>query len=304
MWEYNTLEVLQDFTREPINMRTVHMFMEHFELTMYSAPACLRSASNLALVYGESEYSFNSDDLMWLACADTVALCGGEGRNLLFIGLNVDDDEYYVTSAAIIKIFNIVFPGNNQYIFKIGTSLAFGCKRDFKNRISNNFCVTQLFEHAHLKECVYFLEEALLSTEESLPDVVMQYSPQEKMPDQKTKRKNEASLDYLRILREINSIYGIDTTKEYTRYIESFAQAQNNKLTYSDTCAILHYVGEQKTVSSYDILEDAIEQEEKSHNDIHNRIVIPPVLGNDTLSFSPEAYEDAELLLKEMLRNG
>lgn len=304
MWEYNTLEMLQDFVREPLSMRTVRMFMEHFELNMYELPLCLRNASNLALVYGETDYAFTSDDLMWLSCVDNVALCRGEERNLFFVDLSVDPEEYYITSAAAIKIFNIVFPGNNQYIFKTGKALASGCKRNFSSNIANNFCVTQLFTFDELKEYVYFFEEALLSDEEALPYLVMQYSPQERLPEKVSNKQREASLDYMRFLRELNAVYGVDTSKEYARYVESFTQAQSETVTYSDVCAILHFVGESKDTSSYDVLEDALEQMADSSANNRTRTVIEYIIDNDMTDFSPEAFEDAELMLKEMLRNG
>ena len=301
MWEYNTLEMLQDFVREPISMRTVRMFREHFELNMYELPLCLRNASNLALVYGDTDYAFTSDDLMWLSCVDNVALCRGEERNLFFVDLSVDPEEYYITSAAAIKIFNSVFPGNNQYIFKAGNALASGCKRDFFSNTPNNFCVTQLFTFDDLKEYVYFFEEALLSDEEALPYLVMQYSPQERLPEKVSNKQREASLDYMRFLRELNAVYGVDTSKEYARYIESFTQAQSETATYSDVCAILHYVGESKDTSSYDVLEDALEQMTESSSNNRTRTVIEYILDNDATDFSPEAFEDAEKMLKEML---
>ena len=301
MWEYNTLEMLQDFVREPLSMYTVRMFMEHFELNMYELPLCLRNASNLALVYGDTDYAFTSDDLMWLSCVDSVALCRGEERNLFFVDLSVDPEEYYITSAAAIKIFNSVFPGNNQYIFKAGKALASGCKRDFFSNIPNNFCVTQLFTFDALKEYVYFFEEALLSDEEALPYLVMQYSPQERLPEKVSNKQREASLDYMRFLRELNAVYGVDTSKEYARYVESFTQAQSEMATYSDVCAILHYVGESKDTSSYDVLEDALEQMADSSSNNRTRTVIEYILDNDATDFSPEAFEDAEKMLKEML---
>lgn len=301
MWEYNTLEMLQDFVREPLCMRTVRMFTEHFELNMYELPLCLRNASNLALVYGDTDYAFTSDDLMWLSCVDNVALCRGEERNLFFVDLSVDPEEYYITSAAAIKIFNIVFPGNNQYIFKAGNALASGCKRDFFNKIVNNFCVTQLFTFDELKEYVYFFEEALLSDEEALPYLVMQYSPQERLPEKVSNKQREASLDYMRFLRELSAVYGVDTSKEYARYVASFTQEQSEMVTYSDVCAILHYVGESKDTSSYDVLEDALEQMADSSSNNRTRTVIEYIIDNDMTDFSPEAFEDAEKMLKEML---
>lgn len=232
-----------------------------------------------------------------------MALCRGEERNLFFVDLSVDPEEYYITSAAVIKIFNSVFPGNNQYIFKAGKALASGCKRDFFSNIPNNFCVTQLFTFDALKEYVYFFEEALLSDEEALPYLVMQYSPQERLPEKVSNKQREASLDYMRFLRELNAVYGVDTSKEYARYIESFTQAQSEMATYSDVCAILHYVGESKDTSSYDVLEDALEQMTESSSNNRTRTVIEYILDNDATDFSPEAFENAELMLKEMLRN-
>lgn len=302
MWEYDTLEILQDFAREQMSKRTIQMLMDHLELSMYSCPDRLRSASNLAMIYGDSDYGFTSDELMWLYCADNVALCKGEGSNLLFINLNVDPEEYYITSAAIIKIYNIVFPSNNQYIFKVGTALAFGCKRTFEDHEKNNFCVTQLFPIEHLEECVYFLEEALLSDEDDLPYIVMQYSPQEMRPGKNEVQQNEASSDYLCFLHEMNSIYGVDVSKEYVRYLESFARLKDCQITYSDVCTILHLIGEDTAISTYDILDDALYQEglalgsdaslDNPTNDDENR----------PLEFSQDVLMDAEQLLKEMLK--
>lgn len=302
MWEYNTLEMLQDFVREPLSMYTVRMFMEHFELNMYELPLCLRNASNLALVYGDTDYAFTSDDLMWLFCVDNVALCRGEERNLFFVDLSVDPEEYYITSAAAIKIFNVVFPGNNQYIFKAGKALASGCKRDFLSNIANNFCVTQLFTFDELKEYVYFFEEALLSDEEALPYLVMQYSPQERLPEKVSNKQREASLDYMRFLRELNTVYGVDTSKEYARYVESFTQLQDTNFSYTDVCTILHFVGEQGEMSSYDILADAMDQEYLVLKPMES---FNPVSTEETdflLQYSEDAFMDAEQLLNEMLK--
>lgn len=301
MWEYNTLEMLQDFVREPLSMYTVRMFMEHFELNMYELPLCLRNASNLALVYGDTDYAFTSDDLMWLSCVDSVALCRGEERNLFFVDLSVDPEEYYITSAAAIKIFNIVFPGNNQYIFKAGKALASGCKRDFFSNIANNFCVTQLFTFDELKEYVYFFEEALLSNEEALPYLVMQYSPQERLPEKVSNKQREASLDYMRFLRELNAVYGVDTSREYARYVESFTQAQNNEITYTDACTILCFVAERDDVSSYDILDDALEQDKATYSWHEQPEPVSSFDDEDLLGYSEDAFLDAEKLLAELI---
>ena len=301
MWEYDTLELLQDFVREPLSIRTIRMFMDHFELNIYELPIYLRSATNLALVCSDTDYAITSEDLMWLSCIDNVALCRGEDRNLFFSNLTVDPEEYYIACAAAIKIFNILFPGNNQYIFKVGNALASGCKRDFSNHTTNNFCVTQLFAYEELKEYVYFLEEALLSDEEALPYLVMQYSPQERLFEKVSNRLREISLDYITVLQEINSAYGIDISKEYTRYIESFTQSLNATITYADACAILHYVGTDMQTSSYDVLEDALNQANRSPNSDSTSVPIEHIINDDSMIFSQEAFDDAEKMLKEML---
>ena len=305
MWEYNTLEMLQDFVCEPLSLNTVGMFMEHFELDMYELPLCLRNASNLALVHGDADYAFTSDDLMWLSCIDNVALCRGEERNLFFINLSVKPEEYYITSAAAINIFNIVFPGNNQYIFKVGDALASGCKRDFFSNRPNNFCITQLFGFNELKEYVDFFQEALLTDEDALPYLVMQYSPHERLPEKVSHKQREASLDYMLFLRELNDVHGVDTTKEYIRYTESFAQAQSKNATYSDVCASLHFVTEAKDTSSYDVLEDALEQMANASDDNQTNIAYEPQNldgGNDAEDFGTDIdldiYDDPLLMVQ------
>lgn len=305
MWEYDALEVLQDFSRESLSIRSIQMFLEHFELNMYTPPESLRTALNLALVYGNHDYAFTSDDLMWLNYVDTVALCHGDSHHLFFAEMNVDIDDYYVVCSAFIKLMNVVFPSNNQYVFKISNALAFGCKRHPAATADDNFCVTQLFAADGLINGVYFLEEALCFEESLLPDVVMQYSPQEKthMYDEPTLK--EVSTDYIRILREMNSIYGVDTTQEHSRYIESFAQKKACHTTYKEVCTILQFVGCISSITSYDILDDAMLQEQQkmrsemtqanSNSESNNAL--------DTLQqYSDEALLDAEVLLHEMLK--
>ena len=303
MWEYTTLEVLQDFTRTPMQKDTIQMLIDHFELDMYHPADQLRTATNLSLVYGEQEYTFSSDDLVWLGCCDAVLICHGDGRNLFFAEMNVEEEDYYISCSAIIKLFNCVFPGNNQFIFKVSSGLAFGCKRSIDIKCKNNFCVTRLFSGEGLKECVYFLEEAILSDEESLPYAIMEYSPQEQMPEYKATRQSEASQDYIRFLREVNSIYGIDTSAEYSRYIDSFTQALGPcRLSYLDVCTLLQYIGEPTDQSSYDVLNDALAQEELTKN-IGN-IGSADSVDDLPLGYSPEVLMDAERLLKEMLKKG
>ena len=305
MWEYDTLELLQDFSRESLSLRSIRMFLEYFELNTYAPPESLRTALNLSLVKGNPDYAFTSDDLMWLNYANTVALCRGDSHHLFFAEINADIDDYYVVCSAFIKLMNAVFPSNNHFVFKIFNALAFGCKRSPSTTADNNFCVTQLFSADGLINGVYFLEEALCSEESLLPEVVMQYSPQEKahMYDEPTLK--EASTDYLRILHEMNSIYGVDTTQEYSRYIESFTQKEACDPTYKEVCTILQFVGRISSITSYDILDDAMLQEQQkmlseasqanSSSDSNNA---PDALQQ----YSEEALLDAEVLLHEMLK--
>lgn len=302
MWEYTTLEVLQDFAKSPMQTSTIQSVIDHFGLTMYQIADQIRTASNLALVHGEQDYAFNSDELVWLGYCEAIAMCRGEGRNLFFAELKTEDEDYYIACAAIIKLFNCIFPENNQFVFKVGQGLVFGCKRLLNRTCKNNFCVTQLFKPEDMEECVYFLEEALCEDEESLPYTVMEYSPQEKRHENNLPKQGEVSQDYIQILREVQAFYGIDTSKEYIRYVESFAQTQGSRgWTYSDVCKFLQFVGETKDQSSYDILSDALTQEEltkrifqiSSSNDYESESI---------LGFSPDVLLDAERLLNEMLK--
>lgn len=301
MWEYNALEIIQDFAKEPLSMGTVRLFMDYFVLTMYDLPDSLRSANNLALVYSESDYCFSADDVAWLTCVSAVAMCRGEQRNLVFAEVETEKEEYYITCAAIVKLLNRGFPGHNHFIFRVAGALAFGCKRNFEQNIRNNFCVTQLFENEQLNDAVYFLEEALLSGEDTLPYMVMQYSPQERFFDRKFASHREVSADYICLLNEMSDLYAIDTSKEHERYIASFTLNECYPIQYVDACDALGTIGESKNISSYDILEDATQQEKTLHNVSEEKEKSEYNPDDCFEEYSEEAYLDAEVLLNEML---
>ena len=97
----------------------------------------------------------------------------------------------------------------------------------------------------------------------------------------------------------------MDEYDEYSDQIQmEFQDEPVIYTTYTEVCRILRNVANQGEVSSFDVLEEALEVEEKVLSAPLSHVVD----GDVSLSFeeefeySEEAFKDAELMLKEMLK--
>ena len=262
--------------------------MKKFELTHYEMKDEIKSAKRALLVDGDPDYTISSTDLSWISDRTSVLITSTENRNLFFVDLDSTRDTYYLNSAAFIKIFNKAFPKNNCYIIKACEGLAVGSMRRFDSIIENNFCVTQLFVDASLGTAVEFLDELTFDEYEGIPATIIDYSPQERF-------------EYIKP-RAV-----VDEYDEYSDQIQmEFQDEPVIYTTYTEVCRILRNVANQGEVSSFDVLEEALEVEEK--------VLSAPMSprdgdGDTSLSFedefeySEEAFKNAELMLKEMLKN-
>ena len=285
-WEYDIKEFLTSFLESDFSKLSIESFMKKFELTHYEMKDEIKSAKRALLVDGNPDYTISSTDLSWISDRTSVLITSTENRNLFFVDLDSTRDTYYLNSAAFIKIFNKAFPKNNCYIIKACEGLAVGSMRRFDSIIENNFCVTQLFVDASLGTAVEFLDELTFDEYEGIPATIIDYSPQERF-------------EYIKP-RAV-----VDEYDEYSDQIQmEFQDEPVIYTTYTEVCRILRNVANQGEVSSFDVLEEALEIEEK--------VLSAPLSprdgdGDTSLSFedefeySEEAFENAELMLKEML---
>lgn len=285
-WEYDIKEFLTSFLESDFSQMSIEGFMKKFELTHYEIKGEIKSAKRALLVDGDPDYTISSTDLSWISDRTDALITSTENRNLFFVDLDSTRDTYYLNSAAFIKIFNKAFPKNNCYIIKTCEGIAVGSMRRFDAVIENNFCVTQLFADASLGTAVEFLDELTFDEYDGILATIIDYSPQERF-------------EYIKP-RAIT-----DEFDEYSDQIQmEFQDEPVIYTTYTEVCRILKNVANQGDASSFEVLEKALEVEEK----VLSASLSPSDGDGDTsLSFedefeySEEAFKNAELMLKEML---
>ena len=284
-WEYDIKEFLISFLESDFNQLNIEVFLKKFELTHYEVPDDVKSAKRALLVDGDPDYIISSTDLSWISERTDVLIANSNNRNLIFVDLDSTRDTYYLNSAAFIKVFNKAFPKNNCYIIKTCDGLAVGSMRKFNSIAENNFCITQLFTETYLDTAIEFLDELSFDEYDEIPATIIDYSPQERFEYVKPRSS-------------------IDEYDEYSDQIHLIFQDDPIiYTTYTEVCKILSNVANQGDISSFDMLEEALEVEEKT-------LISPSLQSSESetslffeeeTDFSQEAYNDAELMLREML---
>lgn len=299
--EFDLIESIADFTERPFSADSALGLMDSLglgEVFIVSGPV---SIDKLLFVYAHSDYAFTTDDLSWIAIAGDVVTANNEnGIKLYSIELKCDEEEYYLCCAAIIKLFNIVLPNKNLYIFKVGSSFAIGSPRSFSGMHSNSFCVSGLINTKNYLEQQEFLSELQFVDPHEVPEIIIRYSPQEAYVEPiKIKGIREIDPDYLQFLDEVKSFYGEDTESERQRYLSSREEHITDIGNYRDACKLLANTAEADNSSSYDELEKA-ETAERRASSLKLKEYSRSVEPNHDSLFDP-SVPDADEVLKEIL---
>jgi len=259
LWEFDLKESIIDFAERPFSADSALGLMNSLGLGEVSFASGPVSIDKLLFVYAHSDYAFTTDDLSWIAIAGEVVTANNEnGLKVYSIELKCDEEEYYLCCAAIIKIFNIVLPDKNVFVFKVGSSFAIGTPRSFHGMHCNSFCVSGLVNAKNYLERQEFLSELQFADPLEVPEIVIRYSPQEAYAEPiKIKGIREIDPDYLQFLDEVKSYYGEDTESERQRYLSSHEDQITDMGNYRDACKLLANTAEADDSSSYEELEKA-----------------------------------------------
>lgn len=303
-WELDIKDILIDFIRDDFTQTAAENLMNSLELGAYEELYAPMSAARLISVYSNSNYSFSIKELNWLRSVQKVIcyrLTDFDDLSLFFVDLSSEKSEYYFVTAALIKIFNIAFPGRIIYICKTDNAVAFGSARDFVAPRDNNFVVSGLFSQFTDEECFDWIQALFLSDLREVPSIIRQYSPHEDMEDDKYERAHNA-YEYMLSLEELELRYGLDTSRERERAIYGYSNAIR-VYSYRDACIELRGIADTEESSSYQDLEAAVEAERKAkkaqylgHVGATSSDVEEPLF-----DLSAEAYSNAEQMLKELL---
>lgn len=301
-WKFDSIDVLQNFIHSDLTLLTVKNVFRHFEMDACELSPAPISAAKAVLIHSNSDYNFSSVDLDWLDCAPTTII-GYTKESLRFIVTDVycNINAYYLYCAALIKIFNIAFAGDNIYLFKIQDGFAIGGKRDYLHDIENNFCVTDFFNTSNIIKAAQFMEELFDGEILDYPYIIISNSPESNANKFARLDAPRFDIEYINCLFEFQSLYGVDCSKEISRYIESFGEDKSSLplASYIGTCDELKFTAERGTNSSFEYLTAALLA--KSNADrINENESFEMVISNDTFPYTKETLSDAAVLLQEM----
>jgi len=287
--DLNNKDILQTMADTNLSHGQIKMLMYLLGFGEYSPEFAPMTPERMLFIHSNVDYNFTAKELNWLTF--TSEMLKGQtdaGVNIFAFEMSCPPDDYYIPSAALIKIFNVAFPGDNIFIFKVGQNFSIGCKRTFLSEPPNNFCISTLLGEDTLDFMDAFIDElSYVTTIIDYPPILLTFSPQESP-----------------FLNEIQSVYGVDTSSEKERYIASFSDGKNPSVSYRAACDILYDIAVGEEISSFDILDAAMVAEERG---LRQRIVPDDLddlsAGHMLPEFSEEAYQNAEVMLNEMLEH-
>lgn len=305
--DLNSEDVMRAMAESDLSNEQVRMLAHWLGLGGYLFELSPMTVEKMIFIHSNVDYNFTAKELNWLTFSSEVARGKTEaGINIFVFKMLCTSEDYYVPSAALIKIFNLAFPENNLFFFKVGSKFAIGCKRTFLSTPPNNFCITALFDSDSLDGIEALVDElSYAKTIVDYPRILLAYSPQEDVLS-KPIDQDRFNPDYLVFLDEIQSMYGVNTSSEKEHYVASFFDLPSHHISYRETCEILRDIAEEEGMSSYELLDAAMVAEERALRQIE---VVEVESERDSSSaqdnlprFSEEAYKNAETMLAEALK--
>ena len=315
LWAMDVAEAMQDFFTSELTSQSVLELMQQLNLGAFEVTSAPMSAARIVLVHGNTDHSFTSDEIEWLAYAPCVIMANLE-KEISFFAMEVEcaPDEYYINSAALIKIFNLAFPGSNIFLFKMGQAMALGSMRFFSEDFPDNFCITDRIDASNINCLAELIYDLSYEETESIPNICAKYSPQEEGQTQNVYRHNILELSEEDYYDEDQTDYELGSYNRYTLRdisngpLDNDANTKIAPYTYKQVCSLLKDVAAYGSSSSYDELDLAIEAEEKA---LLRQSMFSTSSDTDTYDqpeptaslFSQNAYDNAEAMLQEMNHN-
>lgn len=307
LWEAELKEAIQDFVEADLTFYSVSSFscqLGVFISKQFHEPM---PAARLALVHGNQDYLASIDEIGWIDDISCVVSCLDSSGHIIFaFDLDCDLEDYYIRCAAIVKIFNIAFEGNNFFIFKTREAVVLGCKRKQAN-IKDNFCVSQPLISGKLSHTLLGMVSELLQSElEEFGDIIDEYASTAAYEEEEEVPVSLESIEDTDDLEAVfQRIYGFDYQDEEDRARQLRREFGGDiRNPYEEARQELRYVGDLSSASSYDELEYARQAQERAekvkwgeNSDEGSSEQVDPWDGR----FSRAAYGNAEIMLQEIM---
>lgn len=307
------LDMLNTLSEHNMESTALVQFIKALDWGNVVAKPITRTASSYATICCETDYDLSSEDYTCLEYATSVCEVQiDRQRYIVAINLDCTADNYYVPCAALVKILNHVRQGNCLFIFHLSYGIVFGSTRSWQRLNANDFCIS-CFIPDELKcyEIEPSLEAFLASLEladwNDIPQLIIESSPQEKIVPMADYDRERFNPEYIACLSEFSSIYGVDTHRQIDKYIHSFEEhPEATDITYKDATMLLARIGTDRSFS-YDILAAADEASSSNPQlslieSIETGAELSDAADRIIHQYSDEAFDNAELLLKEMMK--
>lgn len=308
----DVLGLISSFVEHNIEPSSFAQLVESLGLGDVVAEPIERTASSYSTICCETDYNFSSEDYSWLEMVPQICEVPIEsGRYVIAVELDQDQENYYLSCAALVKIMNHVRAGDALFIFRLNHGIAFGCNRSFGDSIPSDFCVSQFIPvnaydlwEENIQE---FVSSLGIVKWDEIPQLIIDFSPQEKRKQDSKYDRVRFNPEYILFLKEFSSVYDVDTTRQADEYIRSFEDNSGTiEITYQEAAQLLVRVGAE-VGSSYDTLNAADEAELLSRHipfseDDEISSALPTAADRIIQQYSEEAFADAELLLKEIMK--
>ena len=190
-------------------------------------------------------------------------------QRVFVIELNLNSPEPFFESAALIKIFNLLFADkDNLYLFISNGSISLGNKRYSSTNEKNNFCISNFFDNSLIEEAYDFFNSGCETSEEFTDNIIFNSKIEHSYSnydDNCYRSQYDETLAYL-----INSIVGnndddMDDMKDSENMIcEDSELLFEEKLQYMYISKELNDIGEyRESKSAFELLQESQQQSKK-----------------------------------------
>lgn len=296
--ELDALEAFEEFIDEDLSCESAEAFMDGLGYDSFRLCFSPSDAKHLILLHSFTDYSFSSAELSWIESAKDVLLYAlPDDKAFVFVEMNCGIDAYYRYCAAVVKVLNVAFPNDNIYFFKVDSYVAIGTARYSGTATVNSFAVTGLIDYDNAIRHLDLLRALCDGDYDELTSIVAYDSPQETYCGRAYDKRIDL-FDDGQFWGELRAFYGIDAKiadegKDLAK--DSFEFVNKELMGIAELKA--DDLDDEDTWMTDDV--DDAENSKITNIDSLNATQDHP---DDELeeAFSKEAYENAEIMLREM----
>lgn len=275
---YSLEEIILGFISDDFSQEVIEKAIKNIGLFGAITQFNPMRLSRVALAYGLTDYQFTQKDIRWMDYAnDAIVYRLLSGTRIFFIDIKCDPEEYYVPCSAIVCLLNLAFDWNSIYVFKTEYGIVIGTARNLSKSIPNNYVLSGLINEADYYVYRDFLDLLVCSRYSEIPSLILENSSHEDL----FWAQEEAAC--------LHDLFDLEDDQDF--FIETYEESRKE----------LSHIGEVNAASSYDTLNAALAEEERISASSVDTAEDYETDTKDTLGFSKEAFDNAELLLKELI---